>query len=115
MMGDMEFLAVIRGSTAMPPGSKDDDSPSLLGKVSQAAVDRVLCWAPISRVSGGVCNNYRPKVLTKCSQADATLLPQISCPPRGAGWESDSVFCFIFVSFSSLLFFVVPPLFVKRR
>lgn len=55
MMGDMEFLAVIRGSTAMPPGSKDDDSPSLLGKVSQAAVDRVLCWAPISRVSGGVC------------------------------------------------------------
>lgn len=93
-MGDMEFLAVIRGSTAMPPGSKDDDSPSLLGKVSQAAVDRVLCWAPISRVSGGVCK-YCPTVPTK-SQPERMR----HCSPKyfalREGPESDSVFCFIF-------------------
>ena len=47
-MGAIAFLGVGRGSTAMPPCTKDEDSPSLLGKVSQAAVDRVLCWAPIA-------------------------------------------------------------------
>jgi hypothetical protein len=84
-MGDMEFLAVIRGSTAMPPGSKDDDSPSLLGKVSQAAVDRVLCWAPISRVSGGVCNNYRPKVLTKSQPSGCVTAPPNILPSERGG------------------------------
>jgi hypothetical protein len=85
MMGDMEFLAVIRGSTAMPPGSKDDDSPSLLGKVSQAAVDRVLCWAPISRVSGGVCNNYRPKVLAKSQPSGCVTAPPNILPSERGG------------------------------
>lgn len=43
---------------------KDEDSPSPLERVSQSVVDRVLCWAPISRVSGGVCK-YCPTVPTK--------------------------------------------------
>jgi hypothetical protein len=46
-MGEKAFLDVSRGSTT-PPGSKDEDSPPLLGEVSQAVVDRVLCWAPIA-------------------------------------------------------------------
>jgi hypothetical protein len=34
---------------------KDEDSPSPLERVSQAVVDCVLCWAPITWFSRGVC------------------------------------------------------------